>query len=73
MSPYPILCALVSWYLTTGTTLCALETGMWKVKPDFDNTNNLTMLIIHLDSMVHSAHLIGIAGATGLNSSPLNI
>ncbi|KAF8230335.1 hypothetical protein L208DRAFT_1282235 [Tricholoma matsutake] len=37
---------------------------MWKVKPDFDNTGNLAMSIIHLNSMVHGAHLMGIAGAT---------
>ena len=46
-------CTLVSWYSTT---------GMWKVKPNFDNLGNVAMLIIHLDSMVCSAHLMGIAG-----------
>jgi hypothetical protein len=44
-------------------TPCA-NMGMWKVEPDFDNTSNLAMSIIHLDSMVHSAHPMGIAGAT---------
>ena len=33
-----------------------------QVKPDLDNTGNLAMSIIHLDSMVHGAHLMGIAG-----------
>ena len=56
-------CALVSWYLTIGTMPCT-DMGMWKVEPDFDNTGNLAMSIIHLDSMVCSAHLMGIAGAT---------
>ena len=37
---------------------------MWKVEPNFDNMGNLAMLIIHLDSMVRSAHLMGIAGTT---------
>ena len=37
---------------------------MWKVKPNFDNIGNLAMSIIHLDGMVHGAHLMGIAGAT---------
>ena len=37
---------------------------MWKIRPDFDNTGNLAMSIIHLDSMVRSAHLMGIADAT---------
>ncbi|KIK05406.1 hypothetical protein K443DRAFT_641183 [Laccaria amethystina LaAM-08-1] len=56
-------CALVSWYSTIGTTPCA-DTGMWKVEPDFDNMGNLAMSIIHLDSMVRGAHLMGIAGTT---------
>jgi hypothetical protein len=56
-------CALVSWYSTIGNMPCA-DTGMWKVKPDFDNTGNLALSIIHLDSMVRGAHLMGIAGAT---------
>ena len=54
-------CALVSWYLTIGTTPC-MDTGMWKVQPDFDNTGNFAMSIIHLDSMVRGAHLMGVAG-----------
>ena len=37
---------------------------MWKVEPDFDNLGNVAMSIIHLDSMVRSAHLMGIAGTT---------
>jgi hypothetical protein len=60
-------CALVSWYSTIGTTPCA-ETGMWKVEPDFDNTGNLAMSIIHLDSMVRVAHLMGIAGTTRITT-----
>ena len=42
-------------------TPCA-DTGMWRIKPDFDNMGNLAMSIIHLDSMVRGAHLMGIAG-----------
>jgi hypothetical protein len=56
-------CALVSWYSTIDDNPC-VDTGMWKVKPDIDNTGNLAMLIIHLDSMVRSAHLMGIADGT---------
>ena len=37
---------------------------MWKVKPDFANTGNLAMSIIHLNSMVRGAHLMCIAGTT---------
>ena len=56
-------CALVSWYSTIGTMPCA-DTGMWKVQPDFDNTGNFAMSIIHLDSIVRGAHLMGIAGTS---------
>ncbi|KAF8801773.1 hypothetical protein BYT27DRAFT_7226673 [Phlegmacium glaucopus] len=56
-------CVLVSWYSTIGTTPCA-DTGMWKVQPDFDKMGNLAMSIIHLDSMVRGAHLMGVAGTT---------
>ena len=37
---------------------------MWRVKPDYDNTGNLAMSIIHLDSMVRGAHIMGIADTT---------
>ena len=56
-------CALVSWYSTIGNTPCP-DTGMWRIKPDFDNMGDLAMLIIHIDSMVRGAHLMGIAGTT---------
>jgi hypothetical protein len=56
-------CALVSWYSTIGTTPCA-DTGMWQVQPDFDNTGNFAMSIIHLDSIVRGAHLMGFAGTS---------
>ena len=61
--PTSFSCALVSWYSTIGATPYT-DTGMWKVEPDFDNLGNVDMLIIHLDSMVRSAHLMGIAGTT---------
>ena len=56
-------CALVSWYSTIGTMPCA-DTGMWKVQPNFDNTGNFAMSIIHLDSIICGAHLMGIAGTS---------
>ena len=37
---------------------------MWRITPDFDNMGNLAMSIIHLDSIVRDAHLMGIAGTT---------
>ena len=57
---YP--CALVSWFSTVGESPC-LDTGMWMVKLDFDQTGNHAMSIIHLDSILHGAHLMGVSGS----------
>jgi hypothetical protein len=54
-------CALVSWFSTVGDAPCP-DTGMWMVEPDFDNTGNRAMSIIHLDTILRSAHLMGVAG-----------
>jgi len=35
---------------------------MWLVEPDFDNTGNRAMSLIHIDSILRGAHLIGHAG-----------
>ena len=56
---YP--CALVSWFSTIGESPC-LNTGMWMVKPEFDWTGNHTLSIIHLDSIMRGAHLMGVYG-----------
>jgi hypothetical protein len=58
---YP--CALVSWFSTVGTSPCP-NTGMWIVEPDFDNMGNRAMSIIHLDTILRGAHLIGNAGSS---------
>jgi hypothetical protein len=57
---YP--CALVSWFSTIGDSPCP-DTGMWMVEPDFDQTGNRAMSIIHIDSILRSAHLMGICGS----------
>ena len=57
---YP--CTLVSWFSTVGESPC-LDTGMWMVEPDFDQTGNHTMSIIHLDSILCGAHLMGVSGS----------
>jgi hypothetical protein len=49
------------WFSTIGDSPCS-QTGMWMVKPDFDNTGNRAMSIIHLDSILQGAHLMGHAG-----------
>jgi len=58
---YP--CALVSWFLTVGSSPCPY-TGMWIVEPDFDNMEKKAMSIIHLDTILRGAHLIGNAGSS---------
>ena len=56
---YP--CALVAWYSTVGDDVCP-NTGMWMVEPDYDATGRLMMSVVHLDTILRSAHLMGIAG-----------
>jgi hypothetical protein len=56
---YP--CALVQWF-----SLVADEpdedTGMWIVEPDFKFDGSRHMDIIHLDTIVRAAHLLGVCG-----------
>ncbi|KAI9059928.1 hypothetical protein FKP32DRAFT_1579107 [Trametes sanguinea] len=56
---YP--CALVSWFVPVGDQPCN-KTGMWIVEPQMDAYGLPVMSVIHLDCMVRSAHLIGVAG-----------
>ncbi|OCH90190.1 hypothetical protein OBBRIDRAFT_878691 [Obba rivulosa] len=55
---YP--CALVTWFSPVSKEPCK-QTGMWAVTPDVDKTGKREMLVVHLDCMLRSAHLIGIA------------
>jgi hypothetical protein len=57
--PYP--CALVQWFVVVGDAPCS-DTGMWIVKPEMDNDGTQVTLIIHVDSIVRGAHLIGVYG-----------
>jgi len=45
-----------------GDSPCS-DTGMWKVEPDFDQTGNRVMSVIHIDSILRGAHLMGIYGS----------
>ena len=56
---YP--CALVSWFSTIGDEPCP-QTGMWIVQHDCGENERRELSIIHLDTILHAAHLIGIAG-----------
>ncbi|KAF8522595.1 hypothetical protein BU17DRAFT_75141 [Hysterangium stoloniferum] len=58
---YP--CAAVQWYSRCGNEPDE-DTGMWIVEPDvYEEGGRITILdIIHLDAIVHSAHLIAVYG-----------
>ncbi|KIM41784.1 hypothetical protein M413DRAFT_27359 [Hebeloma cylindrosporum] len=58
---YP--CALVWWFSTVGDSPCP-DTGMWMVEPDFDQTGNRAMSIIHIDSILRGAHLMGVSSGS---------
>jgi hypothetical protein len=36
------------------------DTGMWVVEPDFNDDGSPYMTVIHLDSILRAAHLIGV-------------
>ncbi|KAJ7469493.1 hypothetical protein FB451DRAFT_1368533 [Mycena latifolia] len=56
---YP--CALVTWFSTIGEEPCP-DVGMWMVEPDVDRRGRRVMDIIHVDTILRGAHLIGIYG-----------
>jgi hypothetical protein len=56
---YP--CALIQWFSRIGDNPDE-DTGMWMVKPEVDDSDSPIWFIIHLDSMMHAAHLIGVYG-----------
>ena len=53
---YP--CALVHWFSKIGEE-ADVNTGMWRVKPDFNAEGEPLHAIIHIDTMIHAAHLLG--------------
>lgn len=58
-------CALVQWFSTYGDAPCE-DTGMWRVTPDYDERGQRMSSVIHIDSILRSAHLIGVAGTDRL-------
>ncbi|KAF9440726.1 hypothetical protein P691DRAFT_686695, partial [Macrolepiota fuliginosa MF-IS2] len=58
---YP--CAIISWFSTVGEQPCP-QTGMWIVQRDWDENGRPKLSIIHLDTILCAAHLIGITGST---------
>ena len=53
---YP--CALIHWFSKIGEEL-DVNTGMWQVGPDFDAEGELLHVVIHINSMIHAACLLG--------------
>jgi hypothetical protein len=56
-------CALVQWFVIVGDAPCH-DTGMWIVKPQMEDngTGIQATSIIHVDSIIRGAHLIGVYG-----------
>jgi hypothetical protein len=55
---YP--CALVHWFSPVRDEPCN-ETSMWVVEPDFQH-GRPCLEVIHLDTILWGAHLIGVSG-----------
>ncbi|EKM48392.1 uncharacterized protein PHACADRAFT_109021 [Phanerochaete carnosa HHB-10118-sp] len=56
---YP--CALVHWFVPADDKPDE-NTGMWVVEPDMDPRGKPVLQVIHLDTMLRAAHLVGAAG-----------
>jgi hypothetical protein len=56
---YP--CALICWYSRV-TDKPDEDTGMWVVEPESNADGSPWMAIVHLDTLVCGAHLIGVYG-----------
>ncbi|KAI0070656.1 hypothetical protein K474DRAFT_1687360 [Panus rudis PR-1116 ss-1] len=54
-------CALVTWFSPIADEPDD-ETGMWIVEPDKDENGRRTQSVIHVDTILRGAHLIGVAG-----------
>ena len=55
------LCALVHWYSRIGHSPDE-DTGLWRVHQDRDADGSPSTAVLHLDSLVCAAHLIGVYG-----------
>jgi hypothetical protein len=56
---YP--CALIHWFSARGDVPCP-DTGMWIVTPDSEPGGDPSLAVVHLDTILRGAHLIGVAG-----------
>jgi len=55
------LCALVHWFSCTGNGPDD-DTGMWIVRPELHPDGSCKAAVLHIDTIVHAAHLIGVYG-----------
>ena len=60
---YP--CALVEWFKKIGRSP-EEQTGMWVVRPESDNNGRRLTSIIHIDTILHGAHLLLVYGKSFL-------
>ncbi|KAJ6631644.1 hypothetical protein B0H10DRAFT_2159848 [Mycena sp. CBHHK59/15] len=56
---YP--CALIHWFSAQGDQPCP-DMGMWIVTPDSVRGGGPSLSVVHLDCLLRSTHLIGVAG-----------
>jgi hypothetical protein len=54
-------CALVEWFSTYGDLPCE-DTGLWTVVPELDVRGRRITSLVHIDTVLRGAHLIGVAG-----------
>jgi hypothetical protein len=59
------LCTLVKWFSALGDQPDEV-TGLWVVKPDIDVDGNQDVQVVHLETIVHIAHLLPVFGNTPL-------
>jgi len=57
---YP--CALIEWFSAHGALPCE-DTGLWRVVPDYDARGRRLASLTHIDTILRSAHLIGVSGS----------
>ncbi|RXW19707.1 hypothetical protein EST38_g6140 [Candolleomyces aberdarensis] len=58
-------CTFVRWFNDFGAVPCDV-TNMWRVQPQYDNRQHRLCGVIHIDSILRSAHLIGVYGHSSL-------
>ena len=61
-------CMLVEWFSTFGDAPCE-DTGLWRVVPDFDDHRRCSAAVIHIESILRGAHIIGVSDTELLPSN----